>query len=104
MNTPDIADESCVVVSYSDIVRDFTLAARTALKLQQLQQSFIRTLISSIATKSGGNQSHAILYSYGTNSLAYHVRGALSAPFAADGLAASLLLNKDNSTIAQVSV
>jgi hypothetical protein len=84
-------------------VRDYTLAARTAFELQQLQQSFIRTLISSIATKSGGSQSHAILYSYGTNSLVYHVRAALSAPFAVDGLAASLLLNKDNSIIAQVS-
>ena len=84
-------------------MRDYTLAARTAFELQQLQQSFIRTLTSSIATKSGGNQSHAILYSYGTNSLAYHVRAALSAPFAADGLAASLLLNKDASIIASVS-
>ena len=87
----------------SDIVRDYTLAARTAFELQQLQQSFIRTLIASIAAKSGGSQSHTILYSYGTNSLAYHVRAALSAPFAADGLAASLLLNKDASIIASVS-
>ena len=85
-------------------MRDYTLAARTAFELQQLQQSFIRTLISSIAAKSGGSQSHAILYSYGTNSLAYHIRAALSAPFAVDGLAASLLLNKDNSIISQVSV
>ena len=87
----------------SDIVGDYTLASRTAFELQQLQQSFIRTLIASIAAKSGGSQSHAILYSYGTNSLAYHVRAALSAPFAADGLAASLLLNKDASIIASVS-
>ena len=88
-------------VSMHDIVRDFTLASRTSVDLQYLQQSFVRTLISSVAAKSGAN--HAALYKYAINSFAYHVRSALAVPFETDGLAASLLLNnKDQSILAQV--
>ena len=78
------------------------MASRTSGELRELQKSFISTLISSIAIKSGGNQGHAALSTYATNSLAYHVRAALSAPLAPDGLAASLLFHKDPSIVAQV--
>ena len=88
-------------LSLSDIVRDFTLASRTSVELQELQQSFINTLISSIATNSAGNQLHTALHTYATSSLAYHVRAALSAPLASDGLASTLLFHKDESIIAQ---
>ena len=87
--------------SLSDIVRDFTLASRTSVELQELQQSFISTLISSIAIQSGGNQLHTALNTYATSSLAYHVRAALSAPLASDGLASTLLFHKDMSIVAQ---
>jgi hypothetical protein len=80
-------------------VRDFTLASRTSAELQQLQNAFISTLISSIATNSG-QQWDAVLHKYAINSLAYHVRSAVSAPFTAGGLAASLLLHEDPSIVA----
>lgn len=89
------------VCGLSDILRDFTLASRTSVELQLLQQSFTSTLISSMAVQSGGNQSQVALYAYVVNSLAYHVRAALSAPLASDGLAASLLFHKDPSVVAQ---
>ena len=85
----------------SDIVRDFTLASRTSIELQHLQQAFISTIISSIDEKSTGNQSHAALYNYTINHLAYHVRSAVTAPFASDSLATRLLLNKDQEVVAQ---
>ena len=77
------------------------MASRTSVELQELQQSFISTLISSIATQSGGNQLHTALNTYATSSLAYHVRAALSTPLAFDGLASTLLFHKDMSIIAQ---
>jgi hypothetical protein len=83
----------------SDIVRDFTLASRTTVELQELQQSFISTLISSIAAKSAGNQLHMALNTYATSSLAYHVRTALSTPLASDGLASTLLFHKNPSIV-----
>ncbi len=78
------------------------MASRTGVELQHLQHSFISTLISSAAAKSGGNQSHSALYAYATKSLAYHVRAALSPPFELDSLAASLLLHSDPSIVVQV--
>jgi hypothetical protein len=83
---------------FSDIVRDFTLASRTSVELQELQQSFIQTLLSSGAAKSGG--SHAF-YTYAINSLAYHVRAAVSTPLASAGAVASLLYHDDPSIVAQ---
>jgi hypothetical protein len=88
--------------SLSDIVRDFTLASRTNVELQHLQQSFISTIISSIAAKSGNSQRHEAVYTYAINSLAYHVRAALSPPYEPDDLAASLLLHSDSSIASQV--
>jgi hypothetical protein len=85
--------------SLSDIVRDFTLVSRTSLELQELQQAFIRTIISSIAAKSGGKQGHEALNTYATSSLAHHVRAALSTPLATDGLASILLFHKDPSIV-----
>ena len=77
------------------------MASRTSVELQELQHSFISTLISSIATKSEGNQLHTALNTYATSSLAYHVRAVLSAPLASDGLASTLLFHNNPSLVAQ---
>ena len=66
-----------------------------------LQRSFLSTLLSTIAVKSGG-QGHATLYAYATDSLAYHVRACLSAPFQSDAFATDLLLNDDVAIVGQV--
>ena len=101
LNTFQLNADKCMCSSLSDIVRDFTLASRTSVELQELQQPFISTLISSIAAKSGDNQLHTALNTYATSSLAYHVRVALSTPLASDGLASTLLFHVDPSIVAQ---
>ena len=83
------------------IVRDFTLACHEGNDLLSLQRSFVSALLSTIAAKSGG-QGHATLYGYATNSLAYHVRACLSAPFQSDTFAIRLLLNDDVAIVGQV--
>jgi hypothetical protein len=67
--------------------------------LQKLQENFITTLNSNIAANSGYN--HVTLYFYAINSRAYHVRAAVSTPLASDGLAATLLFQKEQSIVAQ---
>ena len=82
-------------------MRDFTLACHEGNALLSLQRSFLSTLVSTIAAKSGG-QGHATLYAYATNSLAYHVRACLSAPFQSDTFATNLLLHDDMAIVGQV--
>ena len=70
-----------------DIVRDFTLASQADSGLEQLQRSFISTLVSGVSSKPSGTAAQATVSAYAANSLGHHLRGVLSPPFAIDALA-----------------
>ena len=84
-----------------DIVRDFTLASQADSGLEQLQRSFISTLVSGVSSKPSGSAAQATVSAYAASSLGHHLRGSLSAPFANDTLASTLFLHEAGSVVAQ---
>ena len=84
-----------------DIVRDFTLASHADSELEQLQRSFLETLVTGVSSKSSTNAAQATVSAYAASSLGHHLRGALSPPFANDGLSSTLFLHEAPSVVAQ---
>ena len=84
-----------------DIVRDFTLSSQADSELEQLQRSFVSTLVSSVASKQPGNAAEAAVAGYASSSLVHHLRGVLSPPFSADELATTLFIHEVPSVVAQ---
>ena len=85
-----------------DIVRDFTLASQANSGLEKLQRSFVSTLVAGVtSSKPSGNAAQATISTYASSSLAHHLRGTLSPPFAEDDLALKLLFHEAASVVTQ---
>ena len=84
-----------------DIVRDFTLASYADAGLDDLQRSFIATLVSGVSSTPSGNTAQATVSAYASSKLGHHLRGALSPPFADEDLASFLFLHEVPSVVAQ---
>ena len=84
-----------------DIVRDFTLASQANSGLEKLQRSFVSTLVADVSSKPSGNAAQATISTYASSTLAHHLRGTLSPPFAEDDLALKLLFHEIESVVAQ---
>jgi hypothetical protein len=72
------------------IVRDFTTAAHTRAKLQQLQRNFVTALIDNFESRSTLDAG----YVYMSSNLKHHLMMALTSPFASDKLAKRALLHE----------
>lgn len=104
MNTQHNTHSQVVVLRLSDIVRDFTLASRTSVELQSLQQSFISTIFSeNVAAEGVQNTSKSIqsIKSYATTNLTFHFQAAFSTPFHTDELAKAAFLHDTDAIVDQ---
>jgi hypothetical protein len=84
-------------------VRDFTLASRTSVELQNLQRSFITTIFSEYAAAEARNSSKSIqsIKSYATTNLTFHFQAAFSTPFHTDELAKAAFLHETDAIVDQ---
>jgi hypothetical protein len=83
-------------------VRDFTLASRTSIELQELQRSFVSTIFSDYdAIEGARSRSIQTIKTYTTTNLTSHFQASFSAPFHTDELAKAAFLHDTDAIVDQ---